>query len=66
VSKLIPLVLGVIFFTIFAWDIENDRDIITWFWLLISQLFFTEWIVQHIKENKPDSKLDSEKQTDTD
>lgn len=32
------LLFGVIYFIIFAYDIENDRDYWTWLWLLNSLL----------------------------
>jgi hypothetical protein len=32
--------LGVVYFAAFAFDIENDRDVWTWLWLLCSQLSF--------------------------
>lgn len=34
------LFLGIIYFVIFAYDLENDRDFWTWTWLLFSQLNF--------------------------
>jgi len=34
------VLLGIISFTIFAYDIENDRDMLTWSWLLNSILLF--------------------------
>jgi hypothetical protein len=32
------LIIGILFFIIFAIDIEKDRDIFTWLWLLYSIL----------------------------
>jgi hypothetical protein len=44
------------FFGIFAYDIEYDRDLTTWVWLLSSILWFLNSLVQTIKfllkENK--------------
>jgi hypothetical protein len=39
---LVPILflLGIISFIIFAYDIENDRDIYTWSWLLNSIILF--------------------------
>jgi len=38
--KIFLFVLGVIVWLIFAWDIENDKDFMTWIWLLTSLLLF--------------------------
>ncbi len=50
------LLLGVFFFGIFAYDIEYDRDLTTWVWLLSSILWFLNSLVHTIKfllkENK--------------
>lgn len=34
------IILGIIFFLVFAYDIENDRDYFTWLWLLASEILF--------------------------
>ena len=43
------LLLAVVYFLIFAWDIENDIDLWTWLWLLNSIVCFLvsmlNWIV---------------------
>lgn len=36
------LIVGLVTYAIFAWDIENDRDIYTWFWLLFAIYWFIE------------------------
>jgi len=36
IRALYCLVYGIFFFVIFALDIEYDRDVTTWFWLLTS------------------------------
>ncbi len=38
------LLLSIICFLIFAHDIENDRDFWTWLWLLISILWFINYL----------------------
>lgn len=38
------LLLGVVNFLIFVWDIENDKDIWTWLWLLNSAICFLVYI----------------------
>jgi len=48
-----PLVYGVILFIIFAVDLENDRDVFTWLWLLYAQLNLMIWAIREIKGAKP-------------
>ena len=48
-----PIVYGVILFIIFAIDLENDRDVFTWFWLLYAQLNLMIWAISEIKRVKP-------------
>ena len=48
-----PLVYGVILFIIFAVDLEYDRDVFTWFWLLYAQLNLMIWAISEIKRVKP-------------
>jgi hypothetical protein len=54
ISALFSLLMGIGYFCLFAYGIEYDRDLITWFWLLISQIWFMTslrfWIL-HDKEN---------------
>jgi hypothetical protein len=46
--------IGILYFFVFAYDIEYDRDFMTWFWLLFSQIWFMIsfrfWIL-HDKNN---------------
>jgi hypothetical protein len=44
------LVFGILFFLGFAYDIENDRDFMTWIWLLTSILGLMEFVVLRIKD----------------
>ncbi len=48
-----PLVYGVILFIIFAVDLEYDRDVFTWLWLLHAQLNLMIWAIRKIKGEKP-------------
>jgi hypothetical protein len=48
-----PLVYGVILFIIFAIDLENDRDVFTWLWLLYAQLNLMIWAIREIKRVEP-------------
>jgi hypothetical protein len=48
-----PLVYGVILFIIFAVDLEYDRDVFTWLWLLYAQLNLMIWAIRKIKGEKP-------------
>lgn len=47
-------ILGCIFYFIFAYDIEHDRDIMTWVHLFISGYFFVNSYMryQYDKKNK--------------
>lgn len=36
---IITAILAAIFFLIFTWDIENDRDMFTWIWFGTSIIF---------------------------
>jgi hypothetical protein len=49
-----PLVFGVILFIIFAIDLENDRDVWTWLWLLNAQLNLMIWAIRKIKQGDED------------
>jgi hypothetical protein len=49
-----PLVCGVILFIIFAIDLENDRDVWTWLWLLNAQLNIMTWAIRKIKQGDRD------------
>jgi hypothetical protein len=42
-------IAGILFFIAFAVDIENDRDVWTWFWLLNSTLAFIYALLIFIK-----------------
>jgi hypothetical protein len=46
--NVIWLVLGIVNFVIFACDLEYDRDVITWLWLLNSILCFIIYIKDEI------------------
>lgn len=46
------LIGGIIFFLIFSWDIENDRDFYTWLWMLYSILWFIMFIKGCIEEKQ--------------
>jgi hypothetical protein len=48
--------LGIIYFFIFAYDIENDRDISTWIWLLNSQISFLASLRFFIKNDNQEKK----------
>ena len=50
------LLLGCVWFLVFAWDIQNDRDFWTWVWLLNSQLNFL-LVFKLIIEHKPNKDL---------
>lgn len=55
--KTVYFIMGLYFFIGFAYDIENDRDFMTWIWLLTSQINFiglmaTIVIENNNKENK--------------
>jgi formate hydrogenlyase subunit 3/multisubunit Na+/H+ antiporter MnhD subunit len=54
ISALFSLLIGIGYFCLFAYGIEYDRDLMTWFWLLFSQIWFMTslrfWIL-HDKEN---------------
>jgi hypothetical protein len=40
ISALFALLMGIGYFCLFAYDIEYDRDLMTWVWLLFSQIWF--------------------------
>lgn len=48
--KYVYFFIGLIFYTVFAFDIEVDRDPGTWFWLLISVYFFFNSYLHYKKE----------------
>jgi hypothetical protein len=39
ISALCALLIGIMYFSFFAYDMEYDRDFMTWLWLLISQMW---------------------------
>jgi hypothetical protein len=39
--------LGLIYWMVFAYDIENDRDFMTWMWLLNSLYFFVNSYIRY-------------------
>ncbi len=54
-------IVGVVYFCIFAMDIEIDKDFFTWVWLLSSQLCFMtsmRYFIRHDREkDKKKSKI---------
>ena len=48
-KSVIYLILGIISFIIFAYDIEYDRDFMTWLWLLQFILLLTQSIYLALK-----------------
>ena len=48
--KYIYFLIGIIFYAGFAFDIEVDRDVGTWFWLLISVYFFFNSYLHYKKD----------------
>jgi hypothetical protein len=48
--KIFLFVFAILNFIIFAIDIEYDKDVWTWFWLLNSQLFFLAYLIERIKD----------------
>lgn len=45
--RYIFFVLGLLMWLIFAYDIENDRDFMTWIWLLLSLFCFVNSYVRY-------------------
>lgn len=45
VEIILHAIFGIFMFIVFAYDIENDRDFLTWIWLLTSILNFLTIIV---------------------
>jgi hypothetical protein len=50
-ESIIYFILGIINFLIFAFDIEYDRDVMTWMWLLTSQIFFIFSLIRTIENS---------------
>jgi len=50
--RFILFVLGLLFWVVFAYDIENDRDFTTWMWLLLSIFFFVNSYVRYKHDMK--------------
>lgn len=48
--------LGLINWLIFAYDIENDRDFMTWMWLFVSLFFFVNSYIRYKHDMKPKNK----------
>jgi hypothetical protein len=38
------LLLSIICFLIFAYEMENDRDFYTWLWLFNAMIFYTNYL----------------------
>ena len=47
---------GLLNWIAFAYDIENDRDFMTWIWLLTSLFFFVNSYVRYKHDMKQNSK----------
>lgn len=47
---IISIIMGIAYFIGFAYDIEYDRDFMTWMWLLTSEIFFLNAIVIMIRK----------------
>lgn len=45
--RIILFALGLLFWIAFAYDIENDRDFMTWMWLLGSLFFFVNSYIRY-------------------
>lgn len=54
-SKFYYLLIGTVFFLIFAYDIENDRDFWTWLWLFNAQLNLLTYFRMCIKEDRKEN-----------
>lgn len=48
--KYIYLFIGIVAWIAFAYDIEYDCDMITWFWLLGSLLGLLGYVIAHFDE----------------
>ncbi len=48
--KYILFVSGLLLWFVFAYDIENDRDFMTWIWLLTSGILFMISYLMHKPE----------------
>ena len=53
--RYVYFLIGILFYLVFAYDIENDRDFFTWIWLLSSLFFIVNSLIryQHDMKNKP-------------
>ena len=52
ISAIFSLLIGIGYFCVFAYDIEYDRDFMTWIWLLCSQIWFMVSLSIWISHNK--------------
>jgi hypothetical protein len=50
--RYVLFVIGLLCWLAFAYDIENDRDFMTWIWLLSSQFFFINSYVRYKHDMK--------------
>jgi hypothetical protein len=48
-ESIIYFILGIINFIIFAFDIQYHRDVMSWMWLLTSQIFFMFSLIRTIE-----------------
>ncbi len=54
--RYVLFVIGLLCWLAFAYDIENDRDFMTWIWLLSSQFFFINSYVRYKHDMKQKEK----------
>jgi hypothetical protein len=60
VTAIFYCIVGVIYFLIFAMDIEIDKDFFTWVWLLSAQLNFMasmRYFIMHDREKSKNGKI---------
>jgi hypothetical protein len=54
--RYILFILGLLSWFAFAYDIENDRDFMTWMWLLMSLFFFVNSYIRYKHDMKQKEK----------
>jgi len=54
ISIIVYMLGGLFHFILFAYDIENDRDFVTWLWLFSAGLFFLSALRHLIKYDNLD------------
>ena len=53
-AALIWLLISILCYSVFAYDIENDRDYITWLWLMmgnIGLIYTLRYLIQEDRDN---------------